>query len=151
MTRCELSPTISSERTGWVSKRHPAGLLDTSVLIDLPALPENSLPVRAAVAAVTLAELGAGLHTTGDPVERAARAVRLQLVEASFDPLPFDTPAARRYAHLVALVVAAGQSPRPRRLDLMIAATADVNDLPLYTRNPKDLHALRKTMTIVPV
>jgi predicted nucleic acid-binding protein len=134
-----------------MTDRHDTGVLDTSVVIDLDTLAEDVLPINAAVAAVTLAELGAGLHTTRDPIERAPRLTRLQIVEASLDPLPFDTSAARRYSHLVAVVIAAGQNPRPRRLDLMIAATAYANDLPLYTRNPKDFQALRTAMTIVAV
>jgi predicted nucleic acid-binding protein len=72
-------------------------------------------------------------------------------VEASYDPLPFDASAARHYGHLVAQVIAAGQNPRPRRLDLMIAATARANDLPLYTRNPKDFGALHSSLVIVAV
>jgi hypothetical protein len=134
-----------------MADRHESGVLDTSVIIDLETLDEQTLPTRSAVAAMTLAELAAGPHTTTDPMQRAARVARLQVVEASYDPLPFDVPAARHYGHLVAHVVAAGQHPRPRRLDLMIAATARANDLPLYTRNPKGLGALRSTLTIVPV
>jgi toxin FitB len=134
-----------------MADRHETGVLDTSVIIDLETLAEQALPTRSTIAAVTLAELAAGLHTADDPMQRAARVARLQVVEASYDPLPFDASAARHYGHLVAQVVAAGQNPRPRRLDLMTAATAHANDLPLYTRNPKDFHALRSTLTIVAV
>jgi len=131
--------------------RLDVGVLDTSVIIDLEALDEQLLPIRSAIAAVTLAELAAGPHTTSDPRQRAARMARLQVVEASYDPLPFDTSAARHYGHLVAQVITAGQNPRPRRLDLMIAATAHANDLPLYTRNPKDFDALHSSLTIMAV
>jgi predicted nucleic acid-binding protein len=134
-----------------VTERHQSGLLDTSVIIDLETLSEAALPVNTAIATVTLAELGAGLHTARDPVERAARLTRLQVVEASVEPLPFDTSAARRYSHLVGLVLAAGQNPRPRRMDLMIAATALAHELPLYTRNPQDFRGLRDAMIIVAV
>jgi predicted nucleic acid-binding protein len=134
-----------------MADRHESGLLDTSVVIDLDKLSEDGLPVNAAIATVTLAELGAGLHTTRDPIERAARLTRLQFVEATVEPLPFDTSAARHYSHLVALVIAAGQNPRPRRMDLMIAATARAHDLPLYTRNAADFRSLRKAMTVLAV
>jgi hypothetical protein len=134
-----------------MADRHPRGLLDTSVLVDLELLVEEVLPLHSAIAAVTLAELAAGLHTTSDPIERGARLARLQVAEASFDSLPFDAAAARRYGHLVSLVVAAGQSHRPRRLDLMLAATAHANELPLYTRNPKDFRALEAVMAVVAV
>ena len=134
-----------------MAERHERGVLDTSVIIDLELLPEAALPVQSSVAAVTLAELAAGLHTTDDVVERAARLTRLQFIEANLDSLPFDAAAARRYGQLIALILAAGQSPRPRRLDLMIAATALVNELPLYTRNAKEIKALESTLTIVAV
>jgi predicted nucleic acid-binding protein len=134
-----------------MADRHEAGVLDTSVVIDLDSLDEQELPVWSAITAVTLAELAAGPHTATDPAQRAARVARLQVVEASYDPLPFNASAARHYGHLVAQILAAGQNPRPRRLDLMIAATAHANDLPLYTRNPKDLDAVRSTVTIVAV
>jgi predicted nucleic acid-binding protein len=134
-----------------MTDRHDAGVLDTSVVIDLETLDEQALPVRSAITAVTLAELAAGPHTATEPTQRAARQARLQVVEASYDPLPFDAAAARHYGHLVAHVLAAGQNPRPSRLDLMIAATAHANDLPLFTRNPKDLDAVRSTVTIVAI
>jgi toxin FitB len=134
-----------------MAERHERGVLDTSVVVDLETLSDAELPMESAVAAVTLAELAAGLHTTSDSSERGARLMRLQLVEASFDSLPFDAAAARRYGQLVALAIAAGQSPKPRRLDLMIAATALVHGLPLYTRNAKDFSALHDAMQIVAV
>jgi predicted nucleic acid-binding protein len=126
-------------------------VLDTSVLIDLPSIPEDALPASGTVATITLAELSAGLHSTGDVAERAVRAGRLQSAEATFDALPFDSDAARAYGRLVALTIAFGRNPRPRRLDLMIAATAAVNDLPLFTRNPADFEGLETAVTIVPV
>lgn len=134
-----------------MAERHERGVLDTSVIVDLESLPEAALPVQSSVAAVTLAELAAGLHTTRDAAERGGRLTRLQLVEANLDTLPFDAAAARRYGQLVALIVAAGQSPRPRRLDLMIAATALGNGLPLYTRNARELSAIEGAMTVIAV
>jgi len=121
------------------------------VVIDLDVVPETALPLETAIAAVTLAELSAGIHTTNDAAERAARAGRLQRAEAVWDPLPFDANAARNYGHLVALVVAAGRKPRPRRLDLMIAATAAEAGLPLYTRNPHDFAGLETVVTVIAV
>ena len=132
-----------------MTDRHERGLLDTSVLVALEAIAETSLPVHAAVAAITLAELAAGVHLAKDAGERGARLARLQAAEAAFEGLPFDAAAARSYGHLVALVVAAGQSPRPRRMDLMIAATAHANGLTLYTRNPKDFRAIENAVTVV--
>lgn len=127
------------------------GLLDTSVVIDLDVVPEEALPQETVIGAITLAELSAGLHTTEDVGERAGRAARLQRAEAAWDPLPFDANAARQYGHLVALVLAAGRSHRPRRLDLMIAATAAEAGLPLYTRNPEDFKGLSAAVRVVGV
>jgi predicted nucleic acid-binding protein len=120
------------------------GLLDTSVVIALEQLAPASLPLETAIAAVTLAELAAGPHATDDPEERARRQDRLQRVEALLDPLPFDAAAARAYGRVYAATRARGRKPRgARAIDLLIAATALANDLPLFTRNPDDFDHLR--------
>jgi predicted nucleic acid-binding protein len=133
------------------TERHPVGLLDTSVVIDLGRLDPGSLPAQSRVSTITLAELGLGIHTAADPSERASRADRLQQVEATFDPLPFTAESARRFAHLAGLVIASGRSAKPRRLDLMIAAIASANYLPLYTRNPDDFKGTDSILTTVAV
>jgi predicted nucleic acid-binding protein len=126
-------------------------VLDTSVVIDMAEIPEEDLPDQATITAVTLAELSQGPHLATDEATRAARTERLQVAERTYRaPLPFDETAARRYGTLVALVLAAGRHPRPRRLDLMIAAIASANDLPLYTRNPDDFAGLDSAVTVVP-
>jgi hypothetical protein len=71
-------------------------------------------------------------------VKRAGRVAVLQHVEATFDPLPYDQGAARLYGQICAAVRVAGREPRKRASDLMIAATAAGNQLPLYTANPDD-------------
>lgn len=134
-----------------MSDRHPVGLLDTSVVIDLGRLDPGSLPVISRVSTITLAELGLGVHTTTDPVERALRTERLQRAEVAFRPLPFTVDAARRFTHIAGLVIAAGRSPKPRKFDILIAAVASVNKLPLYTRNPKDFAGLDSVLTTVAV
>ncbi|MGH3657793.1 MAG: VapC toxin family PIN domain ribonuclease, partial [Micromonosporaceae bacterium] len=68
-----------------------------------------------------------------------------------FHAVPFTTDAARRFTHMAGLVIAAGRNPRPRRLDLMIAAVASVSQIPLYTRNPKAFVGLATVLTTVPV
>jgi predicted nucleic acid-binding protein len=67
------------------------------------------------------------------PVPRADRLARLQWVSEAFDPLPFTVGAGCLYGQLVALVLAASRSPRPRRRDLLIAAVAASHRLPLLT------------------
>ena len=55
------------------------------------------------------------------------------------DPLPFDAPAARAYGRIYAATRAADRKPKgARAVDLMIAAVALGNQLPLITRNPDD-------------
>jgi predicted nucleic acid-binding protein len=130
--------------------RHQQGVLDTSVVIGLAAIPDERLPIEATITSVTLAELSQGPHLARDGAERAVRMERLQLAESTYRaPLPFDTGAARRYGTLVALTLAVGRQPRPRRIDLMIAATAASNGLPLFTRNPDDLVGLDQALTVV--
>jgi predicted nucleic acid-binding protein len=47
--------------------------------------------------------------------------------------------------------VCAGRSPRARVAALLVAATAVAYDLPVYTRNPGDLQALRALVQVVAV
>jgi hypothetical protein len=132
--------------------RRPRGLLDTSVVIDLERIAEAALPDEVAVSSLTLAELAAGPHATNDLDERARRQERLQRVESTFEALTFDADAARAYGLLYAAVVSAGRKARGRRaIDLLIAAVARANDLPLFTRNPADFAGLEELVEIVPV
>jgi predicted nucleic acid-binding protein len=128
------------------------GLLDTSVVIDLDHLGRRDLPDELCVSAVTMAELAAGPHATADPEKRALRTERLQGAESTFDQIPFDLAAARAYGRVYAAVTAAGRNARGRRtLDMLIAATALTNKLPLYTRNPDDFVGLEDLLDIVTV
>ena len=102
--------------------------------------------------AVTLAELAAGPHATGDPAGRARRQDRLQRTESTFDALPLDAPTARAFGGIYAAEVAGGRkAPGRRAVDLFIAATALAAELPLYTRNPdhfKNLAGLLDTHAV---
>ncbi|TDW14387.1 type II toxin-antitoxin system VapC family toxin [Kribbella kalugense] len=134
-----------------MSERLAAGVLDTCTYIDLLVLDIADLPERAELTAVSLAELHQGVEMAKDPFTRAARAEVLSSAVKAFDPLPFDGSAATRYGSLVALTIAAGRDPRPRRLDLMIAAIASSRNLPLYTRNAADFKGLDGLVTVRPV
>jgi predicted nucleic acid-binding protein len=113
------------------------GLLDTSVVIALEEVPAASLPLEPTVAAITLAELAAGPHAADTLEERARRQDRLQRIESLLDPLPFDAAAAREYGRVYAATLSAERKPRgARAVDLLIAATALANGVPLFTRNP---------------
>jgi predicted nucleic acid-binding protein len=131
-----------------VSERHVRGLVDTSVLIDLEQLEPATLPFELAISAITLAELAAGPHATDDPAERARRQDRLQRAEATFEPIPVDAAVARAYGRVYAGVAAAGRKERSRVLDLLIAATAVAEGLPLYTRNPDDFVGLDDVLEV---
>ena len=132
-------------------ERLDAGLLDTSVVIDLASIPAASLPRTMAISAITMAELAAGPHATRDADERARRQDRLQRAEAAFDPLPFDIGAARSYGRIYSAIVAAGRQPRGRLADLMIAAVALAEDLPVITRNGEDFRGLGDLVEIVEI
>ena len=67
------------------------------------------------------------------------------------DPVPFDAEAARIFGRVTAAVVAAGRKPRGRVVDLMIAATAIAEGLPLFTTNPDDFIGLDSLIQIFPV
>lgn len=139
---------------------HDQGLLDTNILILRRWVDPAELPSEMAISALTLAELSAGPHqvrpnneqdTYDEHAERARRLDVLQRAEHEFDPIPFGVEAARIYGRLTASVVAVGRKPRRRTIDLMIAATAIAEELPLYTTNPSDFDGLQDLLTVVSV
>jgi predicted nucleic acid-binding protein len=134
-----------------VTVRYPRGLGDTNILIYLERLAVDQLPAELLTSTVSLAELSAGVHSAVDAAERARRVLRLQQVEATFSPLPFDAEAARRYGIIAAEVIAMGRKPRGRVADLMIASIAAANKLPLFTTNPADFRGLESVVAAIPV
>ncbi|MDP9848334.1 type II toxin-antitoxin system VapC family toxin [Streptosporangium lutulentum] len=128
-----------------------SGVLDTCTYIDLDLIDPARLPTIPEITAITLAELHQGVAMAKDAGIRAARMEKLGAAVADFEPLPFDGDAAARYGTLVALTIAAERDPRPRRMDLMIAAVASTRGLPLYTRNDADFKGLESIVTVVPV
>jgi predicted nucleic acid-binding protein len=110
-------------------------LLDTSVLIGSRAPGD----LEGAISAASLAELHFGVLVAAEADERALRAQRLGVIEATFDPLPVDAAVAREWGRLAAAVVERGGQPRRRAMDLVIAATANAHGVPLLTANPDDL------------
>ncbi|KIA61864.1 type II toxin-antitoxin system VapC family toxin [Nocardia vulneris] len=134
-----------------MSERRDSGILDTCTYIDLYELEPVSLPKVPELTAITLAELHQGVAMAKDPIARAERSERLGVAIVEFDPLPFDDNAATRYGTLVALALASKRDPRPRKMDLMIAAIASSRALPLFTRNSADFRGLESMVEIVPV
>jgi toxin FitB len=113
-------------------------LLDTSVLIGDTA-PEG---VEAAVSVASIAELHFGVLVASDDDERALRTQRLGAIESAVDPLPITAQIAREWGRLAAAVSTRGGRPRKRTLDLAIAATANVNQVPLLTENLGDFQII---------
>ena len=128
---------------------HNVGVVDTSVIAAIKLYDPAELPDTLLITAVTLGELSYGPHATDDPAKRAGRVAVLQHVEATFDPLPYDQSAARLYGQICAAVRTAGRQPRRRASDLMIAATAASNELPLYTANPDDFKGAEGLVEVV--
>lgn len=113
-------------------------LLDTSVLIGA----EPPTDLEAAISVVSITELHFGVLVASDPDERARRADRLAVVESTFDPLPVSVEVARGWGRLAAAVSQRGGQPRRRRIDLAIAATAQVEGVPLLTYNVHDFEII---------
>jgi predicted nucleic acid-binding protein len=119
------------------------GLLVTNILILRRWIDPAGLPDEMAISAITLAELSAGPHEVrsnneqnlyDEHAERARRLEILQRAESEFDAVPFGAEAARIYGRVTAAVIAVGPKPRRRTADLMIAATAIAEELPLFTK-----------------
>jgi predicted nucleic acid-binding protein len=134
-----------------VADRHESGVLDTCAYIDLGLLDPAVLPEVPELTAITLAELHQGVAMAKDAAARAVRTEKLGAAIVEFEPLPFDGQAAARFGTLVALTLEANRDPKPRRLDLMIAAIASARGLPLYTRNAKDFAGLDGMVQVVEV
>lgn len=110
-----------------------SALLDTSVLIGADS--GDGLPASAAISAVTLGELRAGvLLAKGDDL-RQVREARLSAVRAAFAPLPVDADVALRYGEILAL--ARMQRRTARASDLLILATAAAHGRTLTTRDER--------------
>ena len=109
-------------------------LLDTSVLIG----EEPSPDIEAAISVASIAELHFGVLVAALDDERALRTRRLGAIESTFDPLPITVDIAREWGRLAAAVSNRGGQPRPRSIDLAIAANANVHGVPLLTHDTRD-------------
>lgn len=110
------------------------GVADTSIFVSLENgahLPDVS--VELAVSVMTIAELHIGVLLATTPEDRARRLQTAADVESRFEPLPVTLDVARRYATLGDAARLAGR--KPKVIDLLIAATASVQGLPVYTRD----------------
>ena len=124
-------------------------LLDTSVVIDFPAALVARAADEVALSAVTIGELQYGVTAAVDPLTQMYRRRRVQATLDRFEVLSFDVEVAEYYGALAALVRQAGRNPRPRRIDLQIAATAARHGLMLLTRNGRDFAGLESALHVV--
>jgi predicted nucleic acid-binding protein len=124
-------------------------LLDTSVVIDFPAAQVAEVADEVAVSAVTIGELQYGVTAAADPLTQLHRRRRVQAVLDRFEVLSFDVTTAEYYGALATLVRQYGRDPRPRRMDLQIAATAARHGLTLLTRNGSDLTGLESALAVI--
>lgn len=124
-------------------------LLDTSVVIDFPVALVAEVADEVAVSAVTIGELQYGVTAAPDPLTQMYRRRRVQATLDRFEVLSFDVVAAEYYGTLAALVRRHGRNPRPRRMDLQIAATAARHGLKLLTRNGTDFAGLESALDVI--
>lgn len=113
------------------------------IAIDVP-----NLDGELAISSVTLAELHVGVLVARHEEVRAERLRRLSILQRSFDPIPVDEAVTRSYGQLAAAVLRHRHHPRPRALDLLIAATAHAHGARLYTRNPDELRGLEEILDV---
>jgi tRNA(fMet)-specific endonuclease VapC len=114
-------------------------LIDTSVLIDAERAgdpPSALVDVPAAISAITVAELLHGARRADTAARRARREAFADSVAAHLPVVAVDVEVARRYAALWAETAAAGATVGAH--DLMIAATAQLLDWSVWTRNTAD-------------
>lgn len=111
------------------------GLLDTSVFIASESgrpLKEDLLPQEAAVSAVTLAELQAGVLAAQDTQTRARRMATLDVL-SDVEVLAVDADVARLWSQLRVCLADVGR--RINVNDLWIAATAARHRLPVVSQD----------------
>jgi predicted nucleic acid-binding protein len=122
-----------------MTSRHAHGLLDTSVVVDLPHLiGTDALPLESEICSITLAELSVGPLIAKTPAEQSARQAVLQIVESAFDPLPFDETSARVFGRVAAELRNSGRKTKAKAFDALIASMAIQHNLPLFTQNASD-------------
>jgi predicted nucleic acid-binding protein len=127
-----------------------AGLLYTSAVIHGNDSSVQRVPLeKIAVSAISLAELPVCPILASSVTERFDRQARLQQIEATFDPIPFDAAAARSFGQIVAAVSIIGRKHRSRMADLLIAAIAHANGFELHTRNPDDFVGFEELIQII--
>src|SRR5919109_3029293 len=109
-------------------------LADTSFLgaPEQPRPPARTPEGEARISVATLTELGVGVHMAADEKLRRLRCTTLAHAQR-FVALPYDELVAARLADLLA--AARSQKRRAGAMDAIIAATALVHDLEIWTQD----------------
>lgn len=89
-----------------------------------------------------------GPLVTDDPEEQAARQLRLQVTEAAFEPLPFDSASAREFGRIAASLHRAGRKTEARAFDALIVAIAAAHGLAVFTCNPDDFEHMGNVVAV---
>lgn len=132
-------------------------VLDTNILINAEhgRLVLETMPVLQTepifIAAVTAAELLAGVKLAKTPESAMRRHVFVESVLNSIPILEFDTEIARTYAELYAQALAQGRRSNLNVHDLQIAATALVHGHSLLTANVDDFKNVSGLSVLSPV
>lgn len=124
-------------------------VLDTCILIDDEPirLPDGA---QWAISVASISELHFGVLVARSDVQRAARLRRLSRIERTLDALPVTAEVARIHAAMAAHLKYLGGQPRPRAMDLLVAATAAHERATLLTHNLKDFKGLDEFVSVVP-
>jgi predicted nucleic acid-binding protein len=125
-------------------------LADTSVWIEPPTAGMSAYADEVAVSVVTIAELQYG-STVPDQLQALARRRRLRAILDHYEVLALDVPTTELYGAFAAIVRDAGRNPRPRRFDLLIAATAARHQMSLLTRDRDGFVGLEQALHVVEV
>ncbi|MDQ3826895.1 MAG: hypothetical protein M3325_14670 [Actinomycetota bacterium] len=109
-------------------------LLDTSVVIAT----DDPDALEGGISAASLAELRFDVLVARDDDERAPRALRLGVVESTFEPLAINAAAAREWVAWGPPSRPAAAGPADAPSTSRFAATANIHHVPLLTRNAAD-------------
>nr|WP_240897645.1 PIN domain-containing protein [Kineococcus vitellinus] len=135
-------------------------MLDTNAVLNLldPRVP-TALPASTIthISVITHVELNYGIaaalnrHTTESTAEASRRTANLQRVLSTWTPVPLDSTIAAAFQQVAESALSAGQNPRQRMNDLMIAATALTRDWTLVTNDEPLTRALTPLVRVVPL
>lgn len=107
------------------------GILDTSVLIREGRAGLADREGTFAISVLTIAELHLGAVMARSTRVRSLRTARLAFVEQTFEALPVDRRISVKYGEIAAETRRLAK--RPHVIDALIAATAIVHGVPLFT------------------